>query len=304
MELRWFEAFIAVAEELHFGRAASRLQMAKSPLSQKIRRLERHIGTPVFERSTRVVSLTGSGRALLPYAYRIVQTAKNGVDAAYNARGTAHGVLNVGFSGMHNHHTLPLLTRLLRRDFPGVELKLHGGVHTRDGIQKVRHGDLDVAFIGLGGEVEDPLRTREISRHRIGAIVAADHHLADRGSVRVAELRQEPFIMGPEDGSSSITMLARQICYASGFEPQVAQAVSDPFLVVSMVAAGVGVTLTSSDVFPVLPRSTVWLEIEDQPLLLRHGIVWSDENDTPTLRALLKVTDRAFPLLPSHAESA
>lgn len=73
MEIRWLQAFVAVAEELHFGRAAARLQMAQSPLSQTVRKLEKDIGVPLFERSTRSVALTSAGHTFLPHAYRILE---------------------------------------------------------------------------------------------------------------------------------------------------------------------------------------------------------------------------------------
>ncbi|GGC97374.1 transcriptional regulator [Tersicoccus solisilvae] len=298
MEVRWLEAFVAVAEEMHFGRAATRLHMAQSPLSQVIRRLEREIGTPLFERSTRSVALTGSGEALLPYAYRTLRTLTNAVDAARSAEGVPTGRFTLGFSGVHNHHTLPRITQALRRDFPSIELRLAGGVRTFDGIRSVRNGDLDAAFIGLVGDVDAPLRAREISRQHIGCVVPADHALAGRGPVAVGRLRGEPFVMGPVDGNSSMTVVARQLCQAAGFTPEVAQTVSDPFLILSMVAAGVGITLVSSEVVPILPASAVWVELDGEPVIFRHGVLWSEENESIPLRAFLRVLDDVFPARP------
>ena len=111
MEIRWLEAFVAVAEEMHFGRAAARLHMAQSPLSQVIRRLERELGVTLFERSTRSVSLTASGEALLPYAHQVIQLLGTAVEVTRSAEGMPTGTLTLGFSGMHNHHTLPHITR-------------------------------------------------------------------------------------------------------------------------------------------------------------------------------------------------
>ncbi|WP_181276242.1 LysR family transcriptional regulator [Brevibacterium oceani] len=297
MEIRWLEAFVAVAEEMHFGRAAARLHMAQSPLSQVIRRLERELGVTLFNRSTRSVGLTAPGEALLPYAHRVINVLGSAVEATRSADGIPTGTLTLGFSGMHNHHTLPHLTRSLRRRFPGVELNLVGGVRTLDGMRRVRNGELDAAFVGLVGEVDEPLQGREISRQRVGVVVPADHRLAERTSVEVTELRQEPFVMGPVDGNSSLTLAARQICQESGFNPDVAQTVSDPFLILSMVAAGVGVALVSSEVIAVLPEAAVWVEIAGRPHAFRHGIIWSSENDSIAVAALLSILDDVFPPL-------
>lgn len=295
MEVRWLESFVAVAEELHFGRAAERLHMAQSPLSQVIRRLEKSVGTPLFERSTRSVSLTAAGEALLPYAYTALRTLSNAVDAARSAEGTPTGRLTLGFSGVHNHHTLPRITRSLRRRFPGVELRLVGGVRTFDGIRSVRNGELSAAFIGIVSQIEPPLRVREISLQHAGLVVPSDHPLAERKSVELRELRQEPFVMGPVDGNSSMTVVARQMCQAAGFVPNVAQTVSDPFLIGSMVAAGVGVALMTSEIISVLPDSAVWVELAGPTVDFHHGLVWSEENHSAPLRALLEVLDEVFP---------
>lgn len=295
MEIRWLEAFVAVAEEMHFGRAAARLHMAQSPLSQVIRRLERELGVTLFERSTRSVSLTASGEALLPYAHRVIQTLGSAVEATRSAEGMPTGTLTLGFSGLHNHHTLPHITRSLRHRFPGVELNLVGGVRTLDGMRRVRNGSLDAAFVGLVGNFDAPLQAREISRQRIGVVLPADHRLAARAAIEVSELRQEPFVMGPVDGNSSMTIMARQICQEAGFNPEVAQTVSDPFLILSMVAAGMGVALISSEIIPVLPEAATWVEIKGRPHSFRHGLVWSEDNGSVALTALQSILDDVFP---------
>ena len=102
MEIRWLEAFVAVAEELHFGRAATRLHMAQSPLSQTIRKLERDMGVPLFDRSTRSVDLTAAGRSLLPHAYRALEELEVARQAARASVGTVYGHLAVGFTGAIN----------------------------------------------------------------------------------------------------------------------------------------------------------------------------------------------------------
>lgn len=295
MEIRWLDAFVAVAEELHFGRAADRLHMAQSPLSQVIRRLEKEVGTPLFNRSTRTVSLTAAGSALLPYAYRALRTLTNAMDAARSADGEPAGLLRVGFSGVHNHHTLPKLTRALRREFPKVELKLIGGVRTFDGIRMITNGELDATFMGIITHAEEPVRARPISVQRLGVVVPGDHPLAERERIAVRELRHEPFVMGPVDGNSSMTVAARQLCLAAGFAPDVAQAVSDPFLILSMVAAGMGVTIVASEVIPLLPENAVWVDLEDSIAPYVHGIAYSAENDSVPLAALIQVLDRVFP---------
>ena len=137
MEIRWLEAFIAVAEELHFGRAANRLQMAQSPLSQTIRRLERELSVTLFDRSTRSVALTPAGEALLPHAHRVFEELELARQATRAVSGVFYGTVRIGFSGALNHRTLPPLTRAVRQRYPEVALKLVGRVMTRDGVAQI-----------------------------------------------------------------------------------------------------------------------------------------------------------------------
>lgn len=295
MELRWLEAFVAVAEEMHFGRAAARLHVAQSPLSQIIRRLERELGVLLFERSTRSVELTASGEALLPYAYRVLKDTRSAADAARSALGVIKGRLDIGFSGVHNHRTLPLLARAMRRQYPEIEMNFIAGVRTFDGLALVRNGELDIAFIGLVGETEPSLRTRVIMRERVGIVLPGDHRFAQRKKLPLSELRSEPFVTGPVDGSSSMTAVAMRSCQAAGFRPKVVQSVSDPFLSLSLVSAGVGVSLITSEVRDVLPPFVSWVEIDGPPIEFLHALVWSGENDSPSLDAMLRVVDTVFP---------
>src|SRR4029077_8945132 len=99
MEIRWLEAFIAVAEELHFSKAANRLNLAQSPLSQTIRRLERDLGTTLFDRNTRSVTLTPAGQALLPYARRVFEDIELGRQATRARDGGGYGPVWLGFAG-------------------------------------------------------------------------------------------------------------------------------------------------------------------------------------------------------------
>ena len=179
MEIRWLEAFVAVAEELHFGRAAARLRLAQSPLSQTIRKLERELGVTLFDRSTRSVALT-PGRAGAAAAR---PPGLRGAGAGAAGRpgrcpGSFYGTVSIGFSGALNHLTLPPLTRAVRQRYPEVTLKLVGRVMTRDGVEQVERGALDLAFVALPLDPSPVVRTRLIAREPLGVALPVDHPLA------------------------------------------------------------------------------------------------------------------------------
>ncbi|MER5669612.1 LysR family transcriptional regulator [Pseudonocardia alni] len=294
MEIRWLEAFVAVAEELHFGRAADRLGIAQSPLSQTVRRLERELDTTLFERSTRSVALTPAGRALLPHVRRAFDELELGREATRATDGVVHGTVAIGFSGALNHHTLSPLTRAVRHRYPGVTLALTGRVMTGDGVTQVERGDLDIAFVGLPID-PSPLATRLVAREPLGAVLPVDHRLAQEPAIDLAELAGEPFVSTPASAGSALQRLAVEACARAGFRPEVVQESTDPFLVLTLVAAGVGVALMASSISVIVPPGAVYVPLRDEPTYMQHAIAWRPDNPSPVLGAVLAVAEEVLP---------
>ena len=294
MEIRWLEASIAVAEELHFSKAANRLNLAQSPLSQTIRRLERDLGTTLFDRNTRSVTLTPAGQALLPYARRVFADIELGRQAARARDGVVHGTVSIGFSGALNHQSLPPLTRAVRSRYPEVTLALTGRVMTRDGVEQLERGDLDLAFVGLPLE-PSRVRTRLIGREPIGVVLPIDHPLAARSAVDLAELADEEFISLPLGAGSSLAQLTAQACIDAGFRPRVAQEITDPFMILTLVAAGVGVALMTSEAAQIMPSAAVLVPLTGQQIYMRHGLAWLEDNPSPVLRVVLDLGEEVLP---------
>lgn len=294
MEIRWVEAFVAVAEELHFARAAARLQLAQSPLSQTIRKLERELGTALFDRSTRSVALTPAGRAFLPHAYRVFEELELGRQATRATDGMVYGTVSIGFSGALNHHTLSPLTRAVRQRYPGVTLSLTGRVMTREGVEQVERGGLDIAFVGLPTD-PSPVRTRLVAREPLGIVLPVDHPLADESAVDLADAADDGFITTPDSAGSALQQLAMQACVRAGFRPRVIQEVTDPFLILTLVSAGMGVALMASSAAEITPAGAVFRPLRAEPTWMQHGIAWLDENPSPVLRAVLDVAREVLP---------
>lgn len=294
-EIRWLEAFVAVAEELHFGRAAIRLHTAQSPLSQTIRKLESDLGTRLFERNTRSVALTPAGHALLPRAYRVLQEMRLAREAAQTEVAGIRGKVRIGFSGAVNHLTLPPLTRALRRRYPDLELDLTSRVRTADGLASVANGTLDLAFVGMPESPVPSVTARLVAREAIGAVLPLDHPLAHEQSIPLQSLAGDDFISPPTDGSSSMTEVLLASCMAAGFRPRIVQELSDPYMVLTFVAAGVGVTLMSSGISQIIPSGATYVALDDPQHYMNHAIAWSSENDSAVLGAVLSVIEEIFP---------
>lgn len=295
MEIRQLEAFVAVAEELHFGRAAARLHLAQSPQSQTIRKLERDLGVTLFDRSTRSVSLTPAGAALLPHARRVFEELELGRQATRAVSGEVYGTVAIGFSGALNHRTLPPLTRAVRRRYPQVTLKLVAGVLTGDGIARIERGSLDLAFVALPLDSSPGLRSRLVAREPLGVALPVDHPLAGAGSVDLADLADEDFITIPATSGSGLREAGIRACVGAGFRPRVVQEITDPFMILTLVAAGVGVSLVSDGVAEVMPNGSVFVALRGTPVYLDHAIAWASDNPSTVLPAVLAIADEVIP---------
>lgn len=294
MELRQIEAFLAVAEELHFGRAAERLRMAQSPLSQTIKKLEKGLGAPLFVRNTRSVTLTPAGHSLLPHARRILDEVDLARRAVSAGTGTVYGKIAIGFSGALNHATLPPLTRALRQHYPQLDVTLRGGLLTQEALHQLGNGALDLAFIGL--PIDAPsLATRRIAIERLGVTLPADHPLAGQASVEMAELANDPFITMPAAQGSTLREVTFAACAAAGFRPRIAQEVSDPYTALSLVAGGVGISLMPGSIEGIMPAGIVFLPLQGDDVLLFSGLAWNPGSMSPAVRAAIQLAEEVLP---------
>lgn len=247
MELRHIRYFVAVAEECHFGRAAQRLHIAQPPLSQQIKQLEAELGVVLLTRSTRRVELTPAGERYLERARAILSAVDDaGVEAVRVAAGEV-GRLAIGFTGSATYELLPSLARVLRSDLPGIELVLRGEMLTPHQVDALLDRSLDIGFL------RPPVRHRDIEmrtlrREPLIAVLAETHPLAARASVKLVDLRDEPFITYPSRRRSVVYEAVLEASQRAGFVPRDMLEVSETSTLVSFVAAGLGVALVPASV--------------------------------------------------------
>ncbi|MFE7614455.1 LysR family transcriptional regulator [Streptomyces sp. NPDC057496] len=294
MELRHLSAFVAVAEELHFGRAAKRLQMAQPPLSQQIRRLEKELGVQLFERNTRSVRLTGAGESFLQPVRTVLADLDTAVRAARAAGRGEHGRVTIGFAGASSHETLPLLTRAVRAAHPAIELAMKGQTYANVALDRVADGSLDLGFVRL--PVTRPgVAHRVIAEEELVCALPSDHPLARLGSVPVAVLAEEPFVAFPANTGSTVRDAMVGACEAAGFNPRVVQEAPDSYTILALVAAGVGVTLTVTSVQHIQQNGLVYRPLSGPPVRLRAALAWRPDNPSAALRAVLAAAEEALP---------
>ncbi|WP_328695221.1 LysR family transcriptional regulator [Streptomyces sp. NBC_00342] len=294
MELRHLSAFVAVAEELHFGRAAKRLQMAQPPLSQQIRRLEKELGVQLFERNTRSVRLTGAGESFLQPVRTVLDDLDVAVRAAKAAGRGEYGRVGIGFAGASSHETLPRLTRAVRAAHPGIELVMTGQTYANVALARVADGSLDLGFVRL--PVTQPgVAHRVIDEEELVCALPSDHPLAARHSVCIEALAGEPFVSFPANTGSTVRDAMVGACEAAGFNPRVVQEAPDSYTIMALVAAGVGVTLTVTSVQHIQQNGLVYRPLAGPPIRRQAALAWRADNPSAALRAVLAVAQDALP---------
>ncbi|WP_436771044.1 LysR family transcriptional regulator [Yinghuangia sp. YIM S09857] len=301
MELRHLTAFVAVAEELHFGRAARRLQMAQPPLSQQIRTLERELGVQLFERNTRSVRLTSAGQSFLEPARTVLLDADVAARAAKAAALGEYGRVTVGFAGASSHESLPRLTRAVRAAHPGIELVLTGQTYANVALAQIAEGALDLGFVRL--PVNRPgVRARVIHEEELICALPSDHPLARHARIPVAALAEEPFVGFPANAGSSLRDATVRACEAAGFLPVVVQEAPDSHTILALVAAGVGVTFTLTSCRHIQQTGLAYRPLDGAPIRLRAALAWRADNPSAALRSVLAVAEQVLPT-PEFAET-
>lgn len=215
IELRHLRYFVAVAEELHFGRAAKRLHLAQPPLSQQIRRLEEEVGYPLLTRSSRSVKLTPAGQVLLERAQRLLGRVAEDVEAVRSVARGEEGVLSIGFIGSAMLTNLPDLLRRYRSLYPRVQLKL-SEFHTSRLVEALREGSADVALLRDCG-IEPALHIEPVVQEPFVAVIPKRHGLARLRRLPVTRLASEPFVLFSRSSGSQAWEKTMRVCERPGF---------------------------------------------------------------------------------------
>ncbi|ANS25376.1 LysR family transcriptional regulator [Rhodococcus opacus] len=295
MEISQITAFLAVAEELHFGRAAQRLHSAQPPLSRTIRRLEKQLGATLFERNTRNVRLTSAGEALLGPAREILDACRLAEIAVAAAGRGQVGRVRIGFAGVSSHLLIGRWAKLVRHTHPGIEFVLDSSAFASEALNKLLDGTLD---IGLVRWIFTPpgIASRVILNEDFVVALPTDHPLAGRDGVRIEELATEPWVTLPADPGSALRDSLQRAAHDAGFTPRIVQSAPDSMALMALVSAEVGCALTVSSVAEnVNNPDVVFLPLVGGPSTLQLRIAWRADDDNAALREVLRLSEEALP---------
>jgi DNA-binding transcriptional LysR family regulator len=287
VELRHLRSFLAVAEALHFGRAAARLHISQPPLSQQIRRLEEELGARLFRRTKRRVELTPAGQAFLTEARQTLAQAERAVRAAQRAERGELGELVVGYLITAAYGPLPDVLRMFRRRFPDVDLRLQ---YLRSVQQRhaLLNREIDVGFVRP--QAADPRLSYEaLWRDSVVVALPGRHPLARHATVDVAELEAERFVLiAPEDVGAFYDQVFA-LCRRAGFTPQVAYRVPDLHAAIALVAAGLGIGPVPGAIQGFRRKGVVYRPLRPQTFALEMGLAWRRDDDSALVQQFTRV---------------
>lgn len=303
MEIQQARAFVAVAEELHFGRAAERLRVSPSTLSRAVVQLERGLQTQLVVRTTRSVVLTAAGEALLPHAQELLTMADRSAEIVAAATQGRTGRVRLGFASPSTNHVVGSLAREIRHRLPGLRLELISSVLSHVGLRQVCEGELDIA-LGRWDALPAQVTSRVIAQEKLVLALPEGHRLARRASVSIKELEAESWVVLPSGPGAALPQRLHLLAAQAGFVPKITQIAPDSATSMVLVASGYGVAMTQSSVQAhIFAPGVVFREIAESPPALPVRLIWLQEGWSPALREVVGVAENLQLPVPHSAET-
>ena len=291
MDVGQLRSFLAVAEELHFGRAAERRHNAQPPLSRTIKQLERELRTSLFDRNTRTVRLTASGQALVGPAREVIDALRRAELAVRSADEGEVGLVRIAFAGVSTYRLVARLARAVRSRRPGIELELSSQNFAQPVMKKVIQGETDLA-LGRWDVVPADVSSEVVMPDSLVLALPDTHPLAEAQRVASAELVDQTFVSLPPYEGAVLPDRLRRLAHANGFVANVVQVAPDTQTALALVSAEVGCHVTLASVARnVSDPHVVFVPLDetglDAGLSVDLRVAWRTNDTNPALRAVL-----------------
>ncbi len=285
MKLHALRYFAVLAEELHYGRAASRLAITQPPLSNAIKALEQDIGVPLLIRDTRHVELTQAGAAFLEEARQILARVDKAAQVARVVGRGKRGRLEIGVTGSLIYREVSTLVRRFGREMPEVDLQLRE-MSSADQVIELQRGQLHAGFVN-GSEPPPPLEALPLPVDRFVACLPANHPEATRRKLDLRQVAHERFVMfsrevAPANYDNVIAVFSR-----AGIHPQTAHAARQWLTVIAMVANGLGISLVPGSLARSRVDGVCFVPIAGQDVDSPAMLAWNRDYCPPLLASFL-----------------
>ncbi|KQU80084.1 hypothetical protein ASD12_11790 [Mesorhizobium sp. Root102] len=292
MELRHLRYFIAVAEELHFRRAAERLNISQPPLSQQIKLLELELGAALFERTNKKVELTQAGRLFLPEARATIERANRAAEVVRKSKQGELGELRIGL--FPSAPLVPEISRSIRayrEQYPGVSLVLNELESQQQTLVLVNEGE-DIAIVRSVAAPALPktILSRRVVDEPLVVVMRSDHPLnRQAGSISMADLTDEPFVFYGEKMGAVLPRIVYDLCHDAGFEPRISQLASANTTMIGLVAAGLGIAIIPNALARLTHADIAVHPLKQKNATVSVWVLWNARRRSLLIDAFLKL---------------
>ncbi|HEY9910154.1 MAG TPA: LysR family transcriptional regulator [Thermosynechococcaceae cyanobacterium] len=293
--------FIAVAEELHFSRAAERLHISQPPLSQQIRDLEDELGVKLFERTKRHVQLTEAGKVFLERSYGVLVQLEQAIEATQRIGRGEVGRLAIGFVGSATYTVLPDILSAFRAQFPAVELRLHELTTTQQ-IQALHDKQVDVGIV-RSAIIEPGLSVECILQESLVLALPATHPFSAQTKVSLSTLADESFILFPAKMGPIFYEQIINMCQQAGFRPKVAQEAVQMQTIIGLVAAGLGIAFVPASLQNFHRSGVIYRPLQEQTPKTGLYLTWRQHDSSPVIRAFLSLARKTTQWEPNRDDT-
>lgn len=281
-DLKQMKAFIAVAEHLHFKRAADVLFITQPALSRLIRALEEEVEAQLFQRTTRQVALTEAGRLFLHECQQVFRHIERGIELARSAAAGDIGHLTVAYNDFAINGALPAILERFKELHPNVTVQLLY-MPSHEQYKAIDDCLIDVGFL-LGPVSMPGIKSLPVSQERMVAILPTRHPLAGNTSIRVEQLKDERFIFGAASGWSLFREQSFQLCQRFGFTPNIIQEATTSIGIFGLVAANMGVSIYSECAYKIQREGVIIVPLANDHPRVQTIAAWNEDYETPTAR--------------------
>src|SRR5580693_2670219 len=293
MELRHLRYFVAVGEEQHYGRAASRLRVAQPALSRQIQDLEAEVGFKLFERLLRGVKLSAAGTQFLQDARRILQEVKEAAGRAGRLARGVSGRRHVGFAENASWRgVVPDSFRRFREQQPDAELKLQPAASLEQ-LEALRSGRLDAGFVNFMPKSDPELDQLPVAIQHVELAAPKRHALTKLKKLRLRDLKDVPFVWFPRWASPAFYDRLMRECFRGGLKsPRIVQEGLNESTILSLVSHGMGVGWVNGTARWRCPESVAILSVADLNMPLPLALAWRKDNTSPLLANFIEEVRR------------
>lgn len=289
IDLKQMKAFLAVAEHLHFKRAADVMFITQPALSRMIKGLEEELGAELFLRTTRHVALTEAGKLFRQECNQVFRHIERGVDLARSAAAGDIGHLSIAYNDFAINGALPGILERFKEAHPDVTVELLY-MPSHEQYKAIKDYLIDIGFL-LGPVSVSGITSLPVAEEKMVVILPVRHPLAACASIRIEQLKDDRFIFGAQSGWSHFREQSFQLCQRYGFTPHIIQEATTSIGIFGLVAANMGVSIYSECAYKIQREGVVIVPLENDHTCVQTLAAWSDEYESPTasrFKALLR----------------